>query len=173
MVRPILQLGNRRLREVSAPLSSGDANQALWQDLEDTLKGIMRRHKFRNSAGISAVQIGILLRACLIWTPELGFLHIANPILLEESDESCVEFEGCLSFFDKRGLVPRPVSIRVSFQTREFVTEIRTFQGWAARIFLHEIDHMDGILYPDRMLPQHQLISYGNYLAIKDKTATR
>jgi peptide deformylase len=173
MVQPILQLGDPRLREVSAPVSDTDANLALWQDLEDTLKEIMGRHEFRNSAGISAVQIGILLRACLVWTPESGFLHIANPALLEGSDESCLEYEGCLSFFHKRGLVSRPTSIRVSFQTREVTTQIHAFQGWSARIILHELDHMDGILYSDRMLPQHQPISYEDYMVIRGSNAVR
>lgn len=168
MICPILQLHNPKLREKSQAVSQIDQGlmHDLWTNMAETLQDIMTRHVFRNSAGISAVQIGVLLRACLVWTPQSGFLHMVNPVVLEESPEREFEFEGCLSFFNKRGLVSRPRRIRVLFQNREFEQSSLTLHGWAARIVLHELDHMDGILYSDRMLPEHQLISYEQYVQI-------
>jgi peptide deformylase len=81
MVRPILQQGDERLNTSSIAIRQEDAaTLALLQtDLEDTLHYVMLGHVFRNSAGISAVQIGVLWRACLIWTPANGFLQVVNP----------------------------------------------------------------------------------------------
>lgn len=168
MIRPVLQLGDPRLRELSLPISESDVElmRKVWLDLEETLREIMGRHHFRNSAGISAVQIGVMRRACLVWLPESGFLHILNPIVLEESPETGWEYEGCLSFFDKRGLVSRPQNIRLSYQTPDLVQTSCVLQGWGARILLHEIDHMNGVFYSDRMSPEHQLVSYQEYLSI-------
>src|SRR5690242_13734693 len=110
MVHEILQLGDPRLHDVSLPVQANDIEEArrVWRDLRNTLSFVRQKHDFRRSAGISAVQIGVLRRLCLIWTPEMGEEEIANPIIKRVSANQVVEFEGCLSFFDKRGLVPRP-----------------------------------------------------------------
>lgn len=169
--RGIVQLGDDILRKASLPICAEDAQSihALWQKLEDTLAAVKRSHTFRTSAGISAVQIGILKRACLIWTPTLGFLHIANPTLLSQSKKESMEFEGCLSFFDKRGLVPRPNEIVLSFLDHALKPREERFEGWAARIILHELDHMDGRLYTDRMRSTDKLIGIEEYTALRNR----
>lgn len=161
----ILQKGDARLAERSLPVEERPELTSLWRDLEDTLQNTMTCHHFRNSAGISAVQIGILRRVCLVWTPSMGFLHIANPTV-SEAHGTDVEYEGCLSFFDVRGLVARPAAIKLSFQDHDFAHQDRTFRGWEARIILHELDHMNGVLYTERMQPGAKLISHDEYLRL-------
>jgi peptide deformylase len=161
MIRPILQLGHPMLRQVSADIDPSDgALPQLWEDLPDTLTAVMRSHVFRNCAGLSAVQIGVLRRACVIWLPETGFHHLVNPQILTQSEEHALEYEGCLSFFDKRGRASRPNVIAITYLDRSFQRINQELTGWAARILLHELDHMDGILYTDRMSSAERLIGY-------------
>lgn len=169
MVAKILQLGDPRLRQSSNPVECANISvaQTIWADLEDTLGEAMRVHHFRVCAGLSAVQIGIMRRACLLWFPTTGFIHIANPVLVWRSDRESIEFEGCLSFFDQRGLVPRPEEIRVSFHDRSLQPREGPFCGWQARLLLHEMDHMDGILYTDRMRSTDKPIEYAEYQKLK------
>ncbi len=165
MVHEILQRGDPRLHEVSAAVEQRDLELArrVWRDLRDTLTDIKQRHYFRRSAGISAVQIGVPLRTCVIWTPEIGQLELANPTVKRVSDKKVEELEGCLSFFDKRGLVPRPEWIELEYLDSRLERQQRYLEGAAARIALHEMDHMDGILYFQRMRAGEELISSPEY----------
>lgn len=168
MRRPAVQRGDPLLLQRSTPaceLSAADL-RVLWIDLEDTLQEIMERHVFTKSAGISAVQIGTPVRLAIIWTPGHGFLHFADPCVITSSSETTTEFEGCLSFFDVRGRVSRPDKIVVAYRNQGGVATHVTLVGWAARIALHEIDHMDGILYTERMVASETLLQYRDYLQL-------
>jgi peptide deformylase len=165
MVRDILQLGDARLRQRSESVTTVSQSQlaSVWVDLKETLADVMLRHEFRNSAGLSAVQIGVLVRSCIVWTPMHGQVCIADPVVTARSSIEDTEFEGCLSFFDKRGRVPRAQWIELNYLDQEMTVQRRRLDGWEARIVLHEMDHMDGILYTDRMAPGERLISYEDY----------
>ena len=170
MIKPIIQKGNQLLRERSAPVEPGDATVAsAWQDLDDTLAHQMTLHNFTRSAGLSGVQIGYLLRICIVQLPDKTWRSIANPEITVESAEEVLDYEGCLSFFDKRGLVPRPNTIRVRYVDRDFAQHEEVLDGWAARIVLHEVDHMDGILYIDRMRSEDSLLCLEEYRAIRNR----
>jgi peptide deformylase len=126
---------------------------ALVRDMEDTMQAA-------NGAGLAAPQIGVLQRVVIF-----GFVHndrypdapavpktvLVNPVLTPLDDGGELGWEGCLSVPGMRGLVPRHAKLR--YQGRDqFGNAIdRTVAGFHARVVQHEVDHLDGILYPMRM----------------------
>ncbi len=157
------------LRKISSPIDIHNYSKAqeIWQTLEDVLEEIRNRHDFRHSLGISAAQIGIPIRMCVVWTPQRGLIHIANPEIIEASAQIVTEYEGCLSFFDRRGRVGRPYGILARYLQKDLSEKTQAFTSWSARIIQHEIDHMNGILYTDRMRAGEKTISYEDYQILK------
>lgn len=153
--RTVLKMGHPILRQVAAPVRQFDTRELhqLLADMEDTMRAL-------NGAGIAAPQIGVSLRVVVFevrgnprypdaeavpWTvllnPELEFLG-------EEMEDG---WEGCLSVPGLRGLVPRFRRLRYrGFDARGALVE-RTVEGFHARVVQHEVDHLDGILYPMRI----------------------
>jgi len=86
-----------------------------------------------------------------------------NPCLVAASDEADEQYEGCLSFFDVRGMVRRPLSIDVEHTTLDGERRITTFERGAARLWAHEIDHLAGILYVDHMPEGAEMIPIERY----------
>ena len=76
---------------------------------------------------------------------------MVNPKIVEFSEAKDVETEGCLSFPGMNGDVERSKWIKVQAQNLKGKTFKKKFKGWEARIFQHEYDHLDGVLYPDRL----------------------
>jgi len=126
---------------------------ALIHDMEDTMQAA-------DGAGIAAPQIGVSLRVVIFGfernerypeAPPVPRTVLVNPVLsmLDEAEE--LGWEGCLSVPGMRGLVPR--RLRLRYQGRDPVGGIidRTVEGFHARVVQHEVDHLDGILYPMRM----------------------
>lgn len=74
-----------------------------------------------------------------------------NPTIVSHSDETEKDWEGCLSIPGVRALVPRWKSIEVSYQTRDGKKVTKTFESFLARIFQHELDHLDGLVFLDRL----------------------
>ena len=79
---------------------------------------------------------------------------------LRFSDE---QYEGCLSFFAVRGMVPRPLAIEVEHQDIDGTTRITAFEKGMARLVYHEVDHLSGLLYRTRMRPGAEPISVSKY----------
>ncbi|WP_369390375.1 peptide deformylase [Streptomyces sp. CG1] len=88
---------------------------------------------------------------------------LLNPRITERSDEADEQFEGCLSFFDVRGLVPRPLRITVETTTLDGLAVTTTYQRGLARLVHHEIDHLDDLLYTSRMRAGTDLIPVEQY----------
>lgn len=86
-----------------------------------------------------------------------------NPSVIEQSEEADEQYEGCLSFFDVRGLVPRALTLRVEYTTLDGERITRTFERGVARLVAHEIDHLHGVLYRDRMRPGVEPIHVSEY----------
>ncbi|GIH20698.1 peptide deformylase [Rugosimonospora africana] len=127
------------------------------------LDRLARVHRFGKGQGIAAVQIGITRAAVLIRLDSGRDLFLVNPRIVEASVETDVQFEGCLSFFDVRGRVARPRSVKVEYQDLAGNREIRVFHDGAARMVAHEVDHLDGILYTDRMSERERLVPLSEY----------
>ena len=124
--------------------------KSLFEDLNDTLANVRTLYEFRRGSGLSAPQIGILLRAVVIHYNEERKI-LVNPEIVYVSGEKVAMKEGCLSFFEFRGNVERHTEITVK-ALDENGTEIEIKgSGDLASLLQHEIDHLDGILYFDRM----------------------
>ena len=104
-----------------------------------------------NGAGLAAVQVGILRRVVVI-DDETGLLKLINPVIVETSGEQ-QELEGCLSIPGIYGRVKRPERVVVhAFNEHSELVELEGL-GLLARAFCHEIDHLDGILFIDKVIP--------------------
>lgn len=106
--------------------------------------------------GLAAPQVGINKRLMVYnqsgdKTKWLNEVVMVNPKIIQFSEAKDVENEGCLSFPDMRGDVERPKWIKVEAQKLNGKKMKKKFKGWEARIFQHEYDHLDGVLYPDRL----------------------
>ena len=156
MIREVLRMGDPRLFRVSAPVADfrDPALQELLDDMRDTMAHL-------NGAGLAAPQIGVALRVVIFGVsanPRYPGIDpvpdtvLINPVLTPLSAEEEEGWEGCLSVPGMRGWVPRHARIRYAgFDERGRPFE-RTVEGFHARVVQHECDHLDGILYPRRIV---------------------
>nr|WP_308433451.1 peptide deformylase [Streptomyces alanosinicus] len=109
-------------------------------------------HPFAKGMGIAAPQIGIARAAAVVMpADEPPAVILLNSRVTERSEETDEQYEGCLSFFDVRGLIPRPLTITVESTTLTGETTTTVYERGLARLIHHEIDHLDGLLYTARM----------------------
>ncbi len=142
--REIRLEGEEVLRKPCRPVTEiNDRIKMLLQDIEDTLAS------HDNGAGLAAPQVGILRRLIVVNGPE-GLLKLVNPHIVDAQGEHEVE-EGCLSVPGRWGKLMRPekVTVKALNENGEEVT-IEAEDGYA-KLFCHEIDHLDGILFIDRV----------------------
>jgi peptide deformylase len=156
---PILQQPARRF---DLPAEAEDARRVIAQ-LVSTLERVSQVHTFAKGMGLAAPQIGIGRAAALVRTPGGDSITFLNPRIIGEAADTDDQYEGCLSFFDVRGLVPRPLRIEVEHQTTEGELQITSFDHGLARLVAHEIDHLQGILYRSRMHPGTRPIPVADY----------
>jgi peptide deformylase len=155
MIRDVLRMGDPRLWEKSVPITDFSSNdlRILLEDMRDTMAHL-------NGAGLAAPQIGVGLRVVIFGVKgnprypdveEVPDTVLINPVLTPLSDELEEGWEGCLSVPGMRGWVPRFRSLKYSgFDERGQRFE-RTVEGFHARVVQHEVDHLDGVLYPMRI----------------------
>jgi len=153
-IRPVLKMGDPVLRQVAAPVTSfGASLQELLADMDETMRAM-------SGAGIAAPQIGVSLRVVIFELREnpryphvspVPYTVLVNPVLTPLGDEQDEGWEGCLSVPGMRGLVPRFKRLRYQGFDREGSPIDRTVEGFHARVVQHEVDHLDGILYPQRI----------------------
>lgn len=131
------------LRKKSKPVK--DFDERLWMLLDDMRETMVKN----NGVGIAAVQVGVLKRAVIV-EPNNMFLELINPqiISMEGEDE---EEEGCLSVPKVNGIVKRPMKVTVKAQDRYGYEFTITGEKYLARVMCHEIDHLDGVLFIDRI----------------------
>ena len=99
--------------------------------------------------GLAAPQVGILRRYCVIDIGE-GVVELVNPVIIEKRGEQR-EIEGCLSIPGKNGVTVRPMYVKVRAQDRYGNNIVVEGEGLMARALCHEIDHLDGIVFLDRI----------------------
>jgi peptide deformylase len=153
-VRRVLKMGEPLLREVAAPVVRFDAALSeLIADMDDTMRAL-------HGAGIAAPQIGVAARVVIFELNENPrYPHIApvpytvlvNPQLTVLTDEQEEGWEGCLSVPGMRGLVPRFRNLRYQGFDAQGSPIDRSVEGFHARVVQHEVDHLDGILFPQRV----------------------
>ncbi|AVZ77365.1 formylmethionine deformylase [Streptomyces lunaelactis] len=162
----IVQEGDPALLEVARDLVLPDeADEALGvvEALEAAAERVAAVHVFAKGLGVAAPQIGIRRAVAIVRLPEGGSITLFNPVVVEQSTQTDEQYEGCLSFFDVRGLVPRPLALHVEHQTVEGPRHVSVFERGLARLVAHEIDHLTGTLYRERMRPGTEPISVTEY----------
>jgi peptide deformylase len=153
-VRPVLKMGEPLLRAVAQPVARFDAQlAALVADMDDTMRAL-------SGAGIAAPQIGVSARVVIFELQDnaryphiqpVPYTVLVNPLLTPLTDEEAEGWEGCLSVPGLRGLVPRVTRLRYSGFDLAGAPLERTVEGFHARVVQHEVDHLDGILFPQRV----------------------
>lgn len=144
--RKVVMMGDELLRKKSKPVRVFD--EYLWNLLDD-MKDTMH-HK--NGAGLAAVQVGILKRVVVVEANNM-FIELVNPVIVKERGED-IEEEGCLSVGTMTGRVKRPMEVTVVAQDRYGYNFTLTGEKFLARVLCHEIDHLDGVLFVDKMLKE-------------------
>jgi peptide deformylase len=156
-VRPIVSVGHpvlrQRARDVTPDeLATADA-QSLINDLVDTMRAA-------HGAGLAAPQVGDGRRIAVIevdhnprypYKPPIPLTIVVNPVITPADDERYRSNEGCLSVPDLRGDVARFVRVRVEYLDRDGTAHDEVKVGLTAGTFQHECDHLDGVLFVDRV----------------------
>lgn len=163
MIRPIVPYGASILRKPALPADPGSPGiPHLLQDLWDTMANAQ-------GAGLAAPQIGISLRVFVVEVEALRWKGVfINPGILETGGALLWENEGCLSMPGLSGSVPRHAWIKVRFTDEEGRLREETFENEAARVIQHEYDHLNGVLYTDRMRPLARRLLQGRLQAIQN-----
>jgi peptide deformylase len=153
-VRTVLMMGAPLLRQVASPVTRFDAELAsLIADMDETMRHL-------SGAGLAAPQIGLGLRVVIFELkdnpryPQLTpvpYTVLVNPQLTVLDPAQEEGWEGCLSVPGMRGLVPRYRRLRYQGFDATGAPIDRSVEGFHARVVQHEVDHLDGILYPQRV----------------------
>ena len=166
-VLPILQLGDPRLREISAAVEP-DALPGLQGFIDDLLSTM----KAANGAGLAAPQVGVLKRICAVhvqdnprypYKPNFPLTVFVNPVITRLSEAKASVFEGCLSVPDLRGRVDRWMEVRVDALDRHGEPFSVGARGLIAGTFQHEFDHLDGLLFVDRVTDTSSFCTWANF----------
>ena len=143
-IRNIVKLGDPILSKKSRPVENFDEKLfTILDDMKDTLYKA-------EGAGLAAVQVGILRRVVVMDCGD-GYLELVNPEIVERSEEVQHETEGCLSLPGRFGIVTRPSYVKLRAQNRKGQWKLYEGTELKARAFCHEIDHLDGIVFKDRI----------------------
>jgi peptide deformylase len=146
----------------------------LAPEFQRFLDDLIASGESHSGVGIAAPQVGRNLRAFILalkpsarypHSPHLEPLPILNPEILSTFGPVEKDWEGCLSVPGFRGLVPRPRGVRARFLDRAGRTQETALEGFPARVFQHEFDHLEGILYPERMEPGDRLLDLDEFFA--------
>ncbi len=111
-----------------------------------------------DGVGLAAVQVGVLRRVVVIDIGE-GLMELINPEIVEVDGIQC-DVEGCLSLPGKQAYTMRPMTVKVKAQNRDGNWCMYKGSGLKAKAFCHEIDHLDGILYVDKIAKQEEIDKY-------------
>jgi peptide deformylase len=155
------------LRQKALPVKATDSAMPVL------LTRMLATMTVEDGVGIAAPQVGISRRA--IWvqrldkTPEVPVEACLNPEIVWSSEDTETGWEGCLSVVEGFGMVTRPLSITVRCQDVDGALREESISGFTARIFLHEIDHLDGVLFFDRMEPPVKLMPKDEYRAMRKR----
>jgi peptide deformylase len=161
----VVTIGDPRLK---APTTTVEV-----AEVADLLETMVARLRSLNGAGLAAPQIGASVKAVVIEVrktdvfpdrPETGLIQMINPVIVEHSDETVLDWEGCFSVPGYMGLVPRAERLTVRYATENGEEVTQEFTGYAARVVQHETDHLDAVEFVDRMTDMTSLTTVQNYL---------
>ena len=160
---PIAQLGHVVLRKTAI-----EVDNILGDECQQLISQMMLAVAQAGGVGIAAPQIHHSLRIFIMCSkpntryPDAPLMEptaIINPQILQSSDEKVKDWEGCLSVPSMRGFVPRHSQIKVSYFDQQANEQQKTLTGFVARIFQHELDHLNGLTFIDQLESSKDLIS--------------
>lgn len=169
-VLEIAELGNPVLRERATEIET--IHDTEFQNLINDLTATALE---ANGVGIAAPQVSEPRRVFIMSShpniryphaPEMEPTAIINPEIISRSDETVKDWEGCLSIPGIRALVPRHKSIYVKYLLRDGREEERELTDFVARIFQHEYDHLNGVLFIDRLESNKDIITEREYMKL-------
>ncbi len=175
-VLEIVQIGHPTLRERAREVTEAELGSAGLRRICDDVVDTMRA---ANGAGLAAPQVDVPLRIFAVevgdnprypYKPRLGLRVLVNPMVRALSDETYDSFEGCLSIPDLRGLLPRHAEIEVSYRDLDGAEHVERFGGLSAGTMQHESDHLDGILFPDRVEDPSTLCTWQMFREYRQQT---
>ena len=154
MILPIFAFGSPILRVKAKPIEKDHPNlKGIIADMYDTMAA-------SNGIGLAAPQVGFGIRIFLVDACEMEDVEPANfkrtfinPVIEEEWEEPWAFEEGCLSIPNVRENVNRNAKVRISYVDEDFKPHTEEFDGMIARIIQHEYDHLEGVLFTDRIHP--------------------
>jgi peptide deformylase len=168
-LRKIATIGHPILREMARELTRDELASARTQQLVDDMIDTMRD---ASGAGIAANQVYEPVRICVIevdrnprypYKPDWPLTVLINPRVDARTDETFLNFEGCLSVPNLRGQVPRFTVVNVRAWDRRGQDVDFAVKGLTAGTFQHEIDHLDGKLFVDRVVDTRTLCTWAEY----------
>lgn len=138
----------RTARPFDLPAEADEARRVL-REFHVAAGRVRQLHTFGKGMRLAAPQIGIVRSAAVVFSPEAGAepVGLLNATVAEPSEEEDEQYEGCLSFFDLRGLVPRALSIVVAHTGFDGNTRLSRYSHGMGRLVHHEVDHLDDVLY--------------------------
>lgn len=175
-VLDIVQIGDPVLRRVARPVTPEELASDEIQGFIDDLIATMRA---ANGAGLAANQVARPIQICAIevgdnprypYKPRIPLTVLVNPVLELAGDERFDNYEGCLSVPNLRGVVPRAVELHVRALDRHGGTIDTVVRGLTAGTFQHEVDHLGGVLFVDRVTDTHTLTTWDGFKAHHEAT---
>ena len=172
----VAKLGNPILRREAKPVSN-----VFDQHIQALINNMLNTVIEEDGVGIAAPQLSQSLQIFIMasrpnarypYAPEMPATAIINPKIIWKSTEVEKDWEGCLSVPSMRGLVPRHQSIKVSYTTHDNHLIETMYEGFLARIFQHEYDHLKGIVFIDRVESTKDLMAESEWKAQYLRTNT-
>ena len=156
-ILPVAQRGEEILKLKAALVAESEFSSDWLEQLASAMHATMSE---RNGVGIAAPQVYVSKRVIIVASrpnprypdaPEMDAVVMVNPEILEFSHDTCFGEEGCLSVPHERGQVERAQVVKVRYQTLKGEVVATVYKGFPARIVQHEVDHLNGILFVERI----------------------
>lgn len=162
----IITIGDPRLKTDTAAIND-------VREVTNLLTRMVDRLHELNGAGLAAPQIGASVKVIVVEVrktdvfpdrPTSPLLQMINPAIVEQSGTIETGWEGCFSVPGLMGIVPRAETITVEYASAEGANITEQYSGYVARVIQHEIDHLNGVEFVDRMTSMQSLTTVTNYL---------
>ena len=171
MRRPlrIAQIGHPILRQPTRMLTR---EELLSEEIQSFLDDLVETMREASGAGLAANQVYQSLRICAVevrnnsrypYRPNIPLTILVNPVLTPASDETFINYEGCLSVPNLRGQVRRHCEVHVEALDREGNSISTVVKGMTAATYQHEVDHLDGRIFLDRVEDPNSVVTLENF----------
>lgn len=169
MALPIIEIGHPVLHEIATELSK---DQLKSDEVQTFIDELIDTRKAANGAGIAANQVDNTWRIFVVeiadnprypYKPEYPLTVMINPTVTFLTDDRYHSYEGCLSIPNIRGMVERCPSVQVQGLDRDGNSLDFTVNGITAATFQHELDHLDGILFTDKLVDSKSLCTWDEF----------